>query len=45
MRMHRRKKKSGASYGTPGKDNQIATSARLLDIMQTPYGFSDETIN
>ena len=41
-------RKNNASYTSSGRDNQIATSAKLLDIMYEPYGFSAdliETIN
>ena len=45
-RMHRRKKRHFCTYLR--RDNQIATSAKLLDITYESYGFSAdliETIN
>ena len=47
MRMHRRRKKWHFLYSV-GRDDQIATSTRLLSIKYEFYGFSGdliETIN
>ena len=49
MRMHKRIKKKYDTFCTSlGKDDHIATSAKLLDITYESYGFSGdiiETIN
>ena len=39
--MNRRKKKENDTFCTfPGREDQIATSAKLLDINHESYGFS-----
>ena len=46
IRMHRRKNKTFCT--STGRDDQVATSAKLLDITYESYGFSSdliETIN
>ena len=42
--MHR-KKKNDTFYTSPGMDDQIATSDKLLDIMHEFYGFSTDLID
>ena len=44
--MHRRgkKKKYDTSCKCEGRDDQIATNAKLLDIMLESYGFSGDLI-
>ena len=43
--MHRiKKKKYDAFNASPDRDDQIVTSAKLLDIMHESYGFSGDLI-
>ena len=44
--MRRRKNKKYDTFFTSlGRDDQITTSAQLLDIMHESYGFSDDLID
>ena len=44
MRMQKRKKRTDSVLYIVGKDDQIATIAKLLDILHKSYGFNADQI-
>ena len=44
IRRRKKKKKNDAFCMSPGRDDQIATSAKLFDTMHESYGFSADLI-